>query len=304
MKKFELTILGSNSAIPAYGRFPTSQILNYNEELFLIDCGEGTQMRMTDYKIKRTKIDRIFISHLHGDHVYGLPGVITSLNHLSRKRALNIFGPVGLKKYLETIFEVGEVHLNFEVIVHELSFDSKTQIWENSTMRVYAFPVFHRIQTYGYLFQEKEGYRNIIKEKIPEFGLSVDQIKSIKKGEDITVDNKTIKNRDLVYPFIPSRSYAYCADSKVDPDLIPIVKGVNLLYFETTYLDSLRTQAIQRGHATAKQAGRFAKQAEVKTLVIGHYSSRYKNVHPLKEEAEQEFEKVILGYDGTMINIE
>jgi len=261
-------------------------------------------MRLSDYKIKRTKIDRIFISHMHGDHVYGLPGVITSLNHLSRKRPLHVFGPKGIKRYLDTIFEVGEVHLNFEIEIHELEVTTKTLIWESAFLNVYAFPVYHRIQTFGYLIEEKDQLRNIKKSKIAEYSLTVDQIKSVVKGEDIQIGSEMIPNEELTHVAHPSRSYAYCADSKVHPNLIPILKGVNLLYFESTYLDDMRAQAIERGHATARQAGELAKEAGVKVLVIGHYSSRYKNVMPLKEEAEEVFDSVILGYDGSIINIE
>ena len=303
MKKFELTILGSNSAMPAYGRFPTSQVLNYNDALFLIDCGEGCQMRLAEYKIKRNRIDHIFISHLHGDHLYGLPGVITSFNHTSRKRPLTVYGPPGIKLYLETIFKLSEVYLNFDLVIKELIVNAQEIVFESAFLQVSVFPVYHRITCLGYLFREINSIKKLKKEKIKEFDLNVDQIKAALKGDDITLRERVISNEELTHPKKDNRSYAFCADSKIDDRLIPIVKGVDLLYFETTYLDDLRVQAEERGHSTAKQVGVFAQKAEVKSLVTGHYSSRYKDVSPILEEVKQIFPSVYLGYDGMMINI-
>lgn len=300
MKNFELCILGSNSALPAYGRFPTSQVLNYNGQLFLIDCGEGTQMRMSEYKIKRNRITHIFISHLHGDHLYGLPGVVTSMNHMSRKHPLFIYGPVGIKKYLDTLIEIGEVHLNFDLHIQELT--EPIHLYENVGLEISCFEVFHRIPTYGFRFQEKLQPPNLNKDAINKYNLTIDEIKNIKSGG--TVDRiSDIELTEIIKESHNPRSYCYCADSKTDDRILEYVKDCDLLYFETTYLDELENQAVDRGHATARQAAIFAKKANAKKLVTGHYSSRYKDVKPIVEEAKSEFSEVIMGYDGAMISL-
>jgi len=303
MQEFELTVLGSNSAKPAYGRYPTSQVLRYGNQLFLIDCGEGTQLRFADYKIKRNNIRYIFISHHHGDHLYGLPGVITSMSLYSRKSPLHIFGPKGIKKFIDVLFEIGEVHLNFDLQVTEISCESMELLIEDENLKVETFPVYHRIPTYGFRFSEKQQTPNIRKESIGKFQLSIDEIKMAKQGSPIYRDDVELPLSEIMYPQDKPRSYAYCADSKTDDRLIPYVEGVDLLYFETTYLDELRDQAIERGHATAAQAAQFAKKANVGRLLTGHYSSRYKDVSPIKDEALRHFDNVVLGYDGVILNI-
>lgn len=301
MNLFELTILGSNSALPAYGRYPTCQVLNVGHSSYMIDCGEGAQMRLTQYKIKRNKISHIFISHLHGDHLYGLPGVITSMNHSSRKLPLHLYGPKGLKKYIDVLIEIGEVHLNFELHIQEIN---KAQtLLDNDLMQIEAFEVYHRIPTFGFLFKEKLGEKNILKEAISQYNLSIDEIINIKQGADLVRNNETVSNQILTKPAHKPRSYAYCADSKADDKLIQVIQGVDLLYFETTYLDDMKQQAFERGHATAKEAALLAKKARVGQLVTGHYSSRYKDVEPLYKEAKSIFENVIMGYDGAMITL-
>ncbi len=303
MYDFELTILGSNSALPAYGRFPTCQILRFKRSCFLIDCGEGAQIRMNDYKIKRNKITHVFISHFHGDHLYGLPGVIGSMNHMGRKEPLTVFGPAGLKKYLDVINEIGEVHLNFDLKIIEIHNSELTEVYSDEEITVSAFPVFHRIPTFGYLFKEKQRTLNIKKSAIDKYSLTVDEIIRIKEGHSVKRDDELIPLSELVLKIKKPRSYAYCADSRPDPSLVPIIHKASLLYFETTYLDDLREQADERGHATSIQAAELAKAAGVGALVTGHYSSRYKNVNPFKEEAQTIFENVILGYDGLTIPI-
>lgn len=303
MKEYELTILGSNSALPAYGRFPTSQVLRYDSELFLIDCGEGAQMRMSDYKIKRNRISTVFISHFHGDHLYGLPGVITSMNLSSRKLPLRIIGPVGLKKYLDVIFEIGEVVMNFPLTIEEINVQSATVVYQNDNIIVEAFPVLHRIPTFGYKFSEKQQPLNIKKECITRYSLSIEEIKLLKAGQNIYRSEEVITSDDCTIGKDKLRSYTYCADSKVDDRLIDIIRGSDLLYFETTYMHDLQEQAQQRGHATSIEAATLAKKSNVKALVTGHYSSRYKDVKPLILEAKTIFENVVMGYDGVIIKI-
>jgi ribonuclease Z len=303
MKEFELTILGSNSALPAYGRFPTSQVLRYDNDLFLIDCGEGTQMRLSHYKIKRNKISTIFISHHHGDHLYGLPGVITSMNHYNRTEPLTVVGPVGIEKYLNVIFEIGEAHINFDLDIIEINPIDKEQVYENSRLTVHAFPVYHRIPTYGYQFVEKQRTLNVLKDSIVKYSLTVEEIKALKSGNDIQRGETVIKNQECTSGQNLLRRYTYCADSKVDNALIPIIKDSDLLYFETTYMHELQKQAHERGHATSVEAATLARKANVKQLITGHYSSRYKDVQPLIEEAKSVFDNVIMGYDGVVVRI-
>ncbi len=300
MTLFELTILGSNSALPAYGRLTTSQVVTYGNHIFLIDCGEGTQIRLSEYKIKRNKISHIFISHLHGDHIYGLPGVITSMNLNGRTAPLTIYGPTGIKKYIDVLMEVSQVHLNFDLEVIEIT--ESRPLFENSGMTISCFEVYHRITTYGFKFQEKTRLRNIRKSAITDHQLTIEEIKSLKNG-DHPERLSAIPLDELVLPIDDPRCYAYCADSLADHRLIPHIQGVNLLYFETTYLDDLREQAEARGHSTTIQSAQLALAAQVRQLVIGHYSSRYKDVTPLVQEAQTVFANTVMGYDGVMIRL-
>lgn len=303
MSKFELLILGSNSATPAYGRYPTSQVLTIGNSSLLIDCGEGSQIRMGEYKVKRNQIKHVLISHLHGDHLYGLPGFIGSLAHTSRKLPLIIFGPVGIKEYLETVLRLSRSIISFDLEVHEIAVENPHQIIDAPGYTVQAFPVNHRIPTYGYLFKEKIKDFNIRKEAIKEYGLSIDEIKTVKATGQLTRDGKTLEGALLVLPRAPERSYAYCADSQVNGWDKSHLYGVNTLYFESTYLHELQRQAQERGHATAKEAGRLAMELGVKKLVIGHYSSRYRSIDALLQEAQQEFKSTVAGYDGLILQI-
>ena len=303
MRKFELTILGSNSAMPAYGRFPTSQVLDANGHLILIDCGEGSQIRMQEYKVKRSKIKYVLISHLHGDHVFGLPGFIGSLAHLSRKEPLYIFGPVGIKEYVETSLRVSMSYVSFDLVIKELEYKVPHSIFEDKLITIQCFPVLHRIPTYGYLIKEVVGDLNIKSDAIASYNLTIAEIKAAKKGEEILRDGQVIPQEELTYPRPAPRSYGYCADSCVAGWSSNHLKGINTLYFETTYLHDMVDLAEERGHATAKQAGLLAKELQVSRLIIGHYSSRYRNVGPLLEEAKAEFDNTVKGYDGLIINL-
>lgn len=303
-EKFELTILGSNSAMPAYGRWPTSQILSVANQLILIDCGEGCQMRMLEYKIKRSKISHVLISHLHGDHVYGLPGFVGSLAHLSRKDPLHIYGPVGIKEYAEVILRLSESYTPFELVIHELNNTECSVIVDHNRYTIEAFPVSHRIPTFGFLIKEKQAQKNIRVEAIKEYALTIEEIKQAKRGQDIMKSGEPIANIKLTLPLAEPRSYAYCADTSIMGWEKGHLKGVNLMYFETTYLHELVDLAHERKHSTAKEAGELAAQLEVGQLVIGHYSSRYNKIDALIEEAKSVFEKTHGGYDGFMLNID
>ena len=304
MDKFELTILGCNSAMPAHGRFPTSQVLDVAGELLLIDCGEGTQIRMTEYKVKRNQIRYVLISHLHGDHIYGLPGFLGSLSHLSRSTPLRIYGPTGIKEYIETCLRLSQSHISYEIEINEIEPGGVEPLFKTSKFSVQAFSVNHRIPTIGYLIRESPRPINIKKESISVYGLSIPEIKAIKAGEDLERGDKVISNADLTLPRKSARSYAYCADTQVDGWSKDHLRGVDLLYFETTYLDDMREQAHQRGHSTAYEAGNLAKELQVGKLLIGHYSSRYRTVEALIEQAKSTFPEVEGGYDGMILNIE
>lgn len=290
--------------MPAYGRWPTSQILNVSNQLILIDCGEGCQIRMLQYKVKKTKISHVLISHLHGDHIYGLPGFIGSLSHLSRKDPLNIYGPKGIKEYLEAVMKLSQSYTSFEIIFHELEHSDCQYIVENSRFSIEAFPVAHRIPTYGFLITEKQSDKNIRVEAIKQYALTIDDIKQAKKGSDIEKGGVLISNAQLTFPRAEPRSYAYCADTSIRGWTKDHLKGVSLMYFETTYLHELQDLAHQRGHSTSKEAGELARSLNVGQLVIGHYSSRYSSIDDLIEEAKSEFEPTHGGYDGFILNID
>ena len=301
--RFQLTILGCNSAMPAYGRFPTSQVLQVGNELILLDCGEGAQIRMAEYKIKRNEIRYVLISHMHGDHIYGLPGFIGSLAHMSRTKALDVYGPQGIKEYLETCLRTSYSHINFPLHIHEIGVSDHTVLLETSRYEITSFPVNHRIPASGYLIEEKSRERNIKKEAIAEYNLTVPEIKAVKAGEDVLRGDVILPADELAHPVELPRSYGYCGDSQVDGWDTDLLKKVGLLYFESTYLDDMREIAHERGHATAKEAALLARSVEAGQLVIGHYSSRYREVGELLDEAQAVFPDTIAGYDGCIIHL-
>jgi len=302
-RTFHLTILGSNSAVPAYGRFPTSQVLQVNKHLFLIDCGEGTQIRMAQYRIKRNKISQIFISHLHGDHVYGLPGLLTSMSLNNRQAPLTVFGPKGLRKMLMTQLELSMAYIGFDLQVTELEEGYAGNILAMEDVSVSCFPVFHRVPCFAYRFDEQTLEKNIIKEAIGIYDLSIEEIKLAKQGQDIRRQATIIPNSELTHPTDEPASYAFCADSEARDELLPYLKDLSALYFETTYLDDMADQAHERGHATSVSAATLAARAGVRLLISGHYSSRYRDIEAFRREIEPHFTPLVLGRDGEMVNI-
>ena len=297
--KFSLTILGVNSATPAHGRFPTAQILQLDNKFFLIDCGEGAQIRMSDFGIPRHKIHQIFISHLHGDHIFGLPGLLFSLSLNNRKAPLEIFSPPGMKEIMQTLLEFTGSYLPFPLIFHELDPARQELIFENNGMTVHTIPLRHRIPTCGFLFREKQRQRNIRSEKIQEYQLSVPQIKAAKAGENITLDDgRLILNEELTKAPPPPRSIAYVSDTIFHPPILPQIQGVDLLYHEATFLHELLETAEITMHTTARQAAMMAEMAGAGKLVIGHYSSRYTDMQPLLNETRQVFPNTELGEEG------
>ncbi len=301
--KFEVTILGNNSAFPAYGRFPTSQVVNYDDHLYMIDCGEGTQIRLSKFRIKRSRIDHIFISHLHGDHVFGLPGLLNSYAHMGRTKPMHIYGPKGIRMLIDTVLRLSSSIVSYEILYKELDHTDRIKLFESNSLRVYSFPMKHRVPTYGYLFEERRERVKVRKEAIEKYDLSIADIRAIKAGQEhITVEGVQMKTGELLIR-TPRRSYAFCSDTSFDPDLVKWIHGVDLLYHEATFLHELEDKAIFSKHSTALQAGMIARLAEVEKLIIGHFSSRYKNIRPLVEEARESFPEVEAAEEGKTFSI-
>lgn len=301
--KFALTILGVNAATPAFGRFPTSQVLQVHNQFFLLDCGEGAQMRMSDFDIPRHKIQQIFISHLHGDHVFGLPGLLFSFDLNGRQLPLDIYSPAGLRDMVLAQLRPGTA-LSFPLRFHEVDTIHPSLVFENEIVRVEAVPLKHGIPTVGYIFREKPRPLNIRSEKIEEYRLTIPQIKAAKAGEPVLLENgELLENQELTLPPTPLRSYAFLTDTLADDSVIPHIKGVNLLYFDTTFCEDHAENAALTMHSTARQAAEIAKKAGVGQLICGHYSSRYRELDVFLEEAGEVFEKVVLGEEGESYQI-
>lgn len=302
--KFELTILGSSGAMPFKDRYMTAHVLNVREQLFLIDCGEGTQMRMSRFKVKRGKIDHIFISHLHGDHVFGLPGLLTSFGMNMRKTPLHIYSPPGLKAMIDGLFPYEGKGPGFDLIYHELDTTEYQLVFENDEVTVHSIPLQHGIPCNGYLFQEKPKARKMIREKIGEYDIPFKDIPTIKAGADWK-DSKgnLIPNEELTLPPVKPRSFAYCSDTAYSENIIPIIKDVDLLYHEATFLHEDLDKAIATNHTTALQAATIAKKANAKKLILGHYSARYDEIGAHLSEARAVFDSAELGIDGAVFNV-
>ena len=299
---FELTILGSSSALPSYKKFPSAHVINMHERFFLTDCGEGTQIRIRQFKIKASKINHIFISHLHGDHFFGIFGLISSFNLLGRKNDLHIYSPGDLEKIVYTTIKKQD--LNFKIFFHRLNCESKTSIYETKSLKISCFPLNHRIETYGFLFEEKKKKKNIKKEVIEKYNLSVSDILKIKDGADYqTNEGKIIPNEEITFPEKKSRSYAYCSDTAFKPEIIPFVKNVDILYHEATFTENLKETAKITKHSTAKEAASIALKANAKKLIIGHFSSRYKDETELLKEARNIFPETYAAQDGMTFKI-
>lgn len=296
---FILKILGSNSAAPAHNRHQTSQLLNIQNQLFLVDCGEGTQLQLAKYHVKINRINNIFISHLHGDHFFGLMGLISTMHLFGRKKKLNIFGPPGLAEIITLQLRYSESNLNFKINMHELQNATPAVIFENEFMTVENIPLSHRVFCNGFLFKEKPKPRKINKDLLPE-NFSLKNIVKLKKGEDIVDDKGKLlyKNEALTLPPKKSHSYAYCSDTKYREEILPQIKQVDLLYHESTFMNDMLDRAKQTFHSTAHQAAIIATKAQASQLILGHYSVRYKDLTPLLQEAQAIFPNAVLGKEG------
>jgi ribonuclease Z len=287
---FELTILGSSSATPTSERYPTAQVLNASGRFFLIDCGEGTQIQIRRQKIGFGKIKHIFISHLHGDHYYGLIGLISTFNLLGLKNDLHIYSPSQLKEIIQPQLDFLKGDLQFEVIFHPLNFKKPQLIYEDKKVEVVSFPLKHSINCCGFLFREKEKEANIKKECIQQYNIPIAQIVKIKQGADFVTENgETIPHEVLTTPPSPPLSYAFCSDTAFHPPIAEVIQGVNLLYHEATFTEDLRDWADRTYHSTALDAAKIAQMANAGKLILGHFSSRYKTTEPFLTEAKTVF---------------
>ena len=294
-----LTILGCYAATPRTLTNPTAQVLEINGHIILIDCGEGTQIELRRRKVKFSRINHIFISHLHGDHFFGLPGLISTIRLLGREKELHIYGPKGIKEAITLLLKLGDSWTNYPLLFHELTSKEPELVFEDKKISVTTIPLDHRIYTNGFLFKEKEGKRKLNIDAAQNYGIDKAYYQNIKNGKDITLDNgETILNKELTFDPPKPKSYAFCSDTVYDTNLSEQLKGVDVLYHESTFLESESELATKTKHSTALQAAKIAKAANVKTLVLGHYSTRYKSIELFKEEATTIFSNVLLADDG------
>ena len=298
----KLTILGCYAATPRTLSNPTSQVSEIKNRVFLIDCAEGTQVQLRKSKIKFSKINHIFISHLHGDHFYGLIGLISTFMLLNRENDLHIYGPKGIKEIILLQLRASDSYSGYNLYFHELTSKESVTVFEDEKVIVKTIPLSHRIYTNGFLFQEKNIERKLNFETIENYNIDKVYFNKIKFGGDITIEDGTvIPNSELSFPPLPVKSYAYCSDTKYDEKIIPIIQNVDYLYHESTFLESEEALSEKTMHSTAKQAATIASKAQVKNLILGHYSTRYSSIELFKEEAQTIFPEVFLAEDGKEI---
>lgn len=299
MTRFEVLILGNSSATPKYGRHPTSQVLNFNEQLFLIDCGEGTQMQLFRYGIKSSRINHIFISHLHGDHYFGLIGLLSSQHLVGRQSALHLYGPAALEEILELQFKCSDTQLRYPLVFHPTNTQHQELIFENTQLRIHSFPLRHRIACTGFRFDEKKQSASLKKEEVERLNIPVPYLRLLKKGIDYTADDGTVyRAKDLTYPPPHPRSYGYCSDTMMNEDYFEAIHGVDLLYHEATFLHDRLERAKETYHTTSMEAAQVALAVDAKKLLLGHFSARYKDLQPLLEESRSIFAHTELSEEG------
>ena len=304
MDAFEVTVLGCSSATPAFGRYPTSQLVHMAGRYFLLDCGEGTQMQLRRFSIKFQRINHIFISHLHGDHFLGLSGLLSSLHLLGRTEPVHLYGEAGLQDILKVTNEQSRTVLQFPVIFHPLDFTESKVIFEDEKLTISTLIMKHTVPCCGFMFTEKPRPQKLIKEEIEKYNVPIAEMEKLKHGEDyIALDGTRIANDKLALPALPPRKYAYCSDTIYDEDIIPFISKSNLVYHEATFMEDMRQRATQTMHSTAKDAANIAKKAEAGKLIIGHFSARYKDLEPLLAEAKEVFENTQLAVEGKKITV-
>ena len=300
---FKLTILGCSSAIPTIDRNPTAQLLNVNERFFLIDCGEGTQVQLRKFQLSFQRINHIFISHLHGDHYFGLIGLISSMHLLGRKKDLHIHAHAELKEIIDLQLLASNTELNYPLFFHPIPDIDEGILFEDDNIKVSNIVLDHSIKCSGFIFTEKRSKRKIVKSEVEKFHVPYDKMKSLKNGADwINGKGEVIPNEKLTIKNSKPHTYAFCSDTRYDAELVSKIKKVDLLYHETTFKKDLEERAYQTGHSTTLQAAFIARKAEVKNLLIGHYSQRYKDFEELAQESKEIFNKVLISYSGLEID--
>jgi ribonuclease Z len=297
MTDFQVTILGNGSAVPTAYHNPSAQMLQFGQRRFLIDCAEGTQIQMIKYQASRKSLSHIFISHLHGDHYFGLIGLISTLHLYGREQPLHIFGPKPLEEIVHLQLKYSDTRLKYPLLFHSLQ--DAALIYDDNMLEIRCFPLSHRIPTWGFVFREKKKERNLRKDFVARYAPGVEQMHRVKQGSDFVLpDGNTIKNMEITTdPPLP-RSYAYCSDTAYDQKIIPFIRSVDMLYHEATFDDAMEDIAAEKFHSTARQAAQIAAEAGVGKLLLGHYSARFPDVSHLLEEARGVFENTLLTVQG------
>lgn len=304
MEKFELHILGCGSALPTTRHFPTSQIVNVRDKLFMIDCGEGAQLQFRKSRLKFSRLNTIFISHLHGDHCFGLLGLVSTLNLLGRTAELHIYSPKGLEELMTPMLNYFNHQMTYKILFHEFETKEQAVIYEDRSLTVATIPLRHRLPCCGFLFAEKQRPNHILRDMVDFYQVPVYELNRIKNGADyVTPDGEVIANVRLTRPSAPPRSYAYCSDTIFLPSIVEQIKGVDLLFHEATFADEDAPRAKETYHTTAAQAAEIAREAGVKKLVIGHFSARYDDENILLEEASAVFANTQLAKETLCIPV-
>ncbi|OKS86213.1 ribonuclease Z [Mucilaginibacter polytrichastri] len=302
--KFEVTILGSSSATPIYNRNPTAQALNINERIYLIDCGEGTQQQMLKFDVKASRIDHIFISHLHGDHYLGLVGLLSSLHLNGRVKPLKLFGPAPLKEIIDMQFKYSDTTLHYEIEFYPTDPTAPQVILENQDISVETIPLDHRIACTGFIFRQKKTLRKLIKEKVEALEIPINYYSPLKRGQNYVAPDGTVyQNEELTIDSLAPKMYAYCSDTLYNKRYFEQIANANLLYHEATFLHNMLDRALQTHHTTALEAGDVALQTEAHQLLIGHFSARYKTLNELLDEARSVFPNTELAIEGKTFKI-
>ena len=304
MAEFNINILGCGSALPTTRHLATSQVVDLRDKLYMIDCGEGTQVQMRRMRLHFGRLAHIFISHLHGDHCFGLPGLISTLGMLGRTGELVVHGPKEVETYLRPIMDLFCRGMRFEVRFNPVDTCSHSLVMEDRSLSVYSIPLKHRIPTCGYLFAEKPKEAHIIREMTDFYQVPVRCLKDIKQGQDyVTPEGEVVPNSRLTRPAAPPKRYAFCSDTAYNRSIIPIIEGVDFLYHEATFAECDLARAKETFHSTARQAAEIARDAQVKHLIIGHYSARYEDLTPLLREARAVFPHTIMGKEEMVIPV-
>jgi ribonuclease Z len=302
---FKVTILGSSGALPAYGRHPSAQLVEIQNRYFMVDCGEGAQMQLMRLEISYHRINHIFISHLHGDHYLGLMGLLFTMHLQRRTSDLHLYSHRGLDEIITTQLRYSRSSPSFKIIFHRLEKGERKIIFEDDAVSVETIPLHHKIRCSGFLFREKPKLKRIDKTKLPA-GILINQIASLKKGEDVFQENGDIlyKNENYTLPPKRSRSYAYCSDTAFQERIVEQIKNIDLLYHEATFANDEESKANETLHSTAEQAATIAKLANVTKLLLGHFSARYKDLTPILEEAKRIFPNAQLAVEGDEITVQ